>query len=173
MERKPTDVAARGDSALQKAAHKNAARGDTEALPMDEVVDLLEDIDDPLLVEEEPDVTVLAQEEPELESLVKDEPLEILDNPSLVMELSEDPVRLYLKEIGGIDLLDTDREFWLASQPGHRAPHRRHQPRPPAGPQRRIAPAQHLPGPVRRAADRLERLEEDSQRLGYPRPELN
>jgi RNA polymerase primary sigma factor len=172
MERKPTDVAARGDSALQKAAHKNAARGDTEALPMDEVVDLLEDIDDPLLVEEEPDVTVLAQEEPELESLVKDEPLEILDNPSLVMELSEDPVRLYLKEIGGIDLLDTDREFWLASRldtvrridvisRGHPLARK----------------GESRPRSIYRALyDELltawTRLEEDSQRLGYPRPEL-
>jgi RNA polymerase primary sigma factor len=177
MERKPTDVAARKDSALQKAAHKNAthknaARGDTEALPMDEVVDLLEDIDDPLLVEEEPDVTVLAQEEPELESLVKDEPLEILDNPSLVMELSEDPVRLYLKEIGGIDLLDTDREFWLASRldtvrridvisRGHPLARK----------------GESRPRSIYRALyDELltawTRLEEDSQRLGYPRPEL-
>ena len=33
-----------------------------------------------------------------------------------MLELSEDPVRLYLKEIGGINLLDTDREFWLATR---------------------------------------------------------
>ncbi len=47
---------------------------------------------------------------------MQEEPLDLLDNPSLMVELSEDPVRLYLKEIGGIDLLDTDREFWLATR---------------------------------------------------------
>jgi RNA polymerase primary sigma factor len=146
-------------------------RDQTEALPMDEVVDMLEDIEDPLLVEE-PDDSVLAQEEPELESLVKDEPLDILDNPSLVMELSEDPVRLYLKEIGGIDLLDTDREFWLASRldtvrrievisRGHPLARK----------------DESRPKSIYRALyDELlvawKRLDEDSQRLGYPRPDL-
>ena len=33
----------------------------------------------------------------------------------LAVELSEDPVRLYLQEIGQVKLLDTDREFWLAT----------------------------------------------------------
>jgi RNA polymerase primary sigma factor len=32
------------------------------------------------------------------------------------MELSEDPVRLYLKEIGQINLLDADSEFRLAAR---------------------------------------------------------
>jgi RNA polymerase primary sigma factor len=86
-----------------------------EASSMDDVVDLLNDLDDSLIVEE-PDQSILALEARDLETLVKEEPLDLLDNPSLVMELSEDPVRLYLKEIGGIDLLDPDREFWLASR---------------------------------------------------------
>jgi RNA polymerase primary sigma factor len=148
------------------------ARRDAQAAPAGKVADLLDDIDDPLLVEEEPDVSVLAQEETELESLVKEEPLEILDNPSLVMELSEDPVRLYLKEIGGIDLLDTDREFWLASRldtvrridvisRGHPLARK----------------GESRPRSIYRALyDELltawTRLEEDSQRLGYPRPDL-
>jgi RNA polymerase primary sigma factor len=86
-----------------------------DALPLDDVAGLISELDDSSLVEE-PDPATLSLEEPDLESLVKEEPLELLDNPNLVMELSEDPVRLYLKEIGGIDLLDTDREFWLATQ---------------------------------------------------------
>ena len=88
---------------------------DEDVAPLDDVVDLLNDLDDTLLVEE-PDQSVLALEAEDLENLVKEEPLDLLDNPSLMMELSEDPVRLYLKEIGGIELLDTDREFWLATR---------------------------------------------------------
>jgi RNA polymerase primary sigma factor len=37
-------------------------------------------------------------------------------DPTLLAEISEDPVRLYLKEIGSIELLDSDQEFWLAAR---------------------------------------------------------
>jgi len=57
---------------------------------------------------------VLLKNEIEVESLLK-EPLDSLEDPGMIMELGEDPVRLYLKEIGGIDLLDSDQEFWLAT----------------------------------------------------------
>ena len=43
-----------------------------------------------------------------------EDPLEVLENPSIAVELTEDPVRLYLKEIGQIHLLDADAEFRLA-----------------------------------------------------------
>jgi len=45
-----------------------------------------------------------------------EDPLEILEDPSIALELSEDPVRLYLKEIGQIHLLDADSEFRLAAR---------------------------------------------------------
>lgn len=45
-----------------------------------------------------------------------EDPLEILEDPSVALELSEDPVRLYLKEIGQINLLDADSEFRLAAR---------------------------------------------------------
>ena len=66
--------------------------------------------------DEEPDDAALSQEAEDVDNLAKEEPLELLEHPSLVVELSEDPVRLYLKEIGSIELLDTDREFWLATR---------------------------------------------------------
>ena len=36
--------------------------------------------------------------------------------PAHLSEISEDPVRLYLKEIGSIELLEVDQEFWLATR---------------------------------------------------------
>ncbi len=43
-----------------------------------------------------------------------DEPLD-LANPVIAEELSEDPVRLYLREIGQVKLLDADSEFRLST----------------------------------------------------------
>jgi RNA polymerase primary sigma factor len=48
--------------------------------------------------------------------LILEEPLDLLDNSVVALELSEDPVRLYLKEIGQINLLDADSEFRLAAR---------------------------------------------------------
>jgi RNA polymerase primary sigma factor len=45
-----------------------------------------------------------------------EDPLEILEDPAIALELTEDPVRLYLKEIGQINLLDADSEFRLAAR---------------------------------------------------------
>ncbi len=64
----------------------------------------------------EPDDATLSQEKKDLDEIAKDKPSEILKDPSMVVELSDDPVRLYLKEIGGIDLLDPNQEFWLSTQ---------------------------------------------------------
>ena len=83
-------------------------------LPIDEVEELLppSSLDE----EGEPDDDTLTREAEDLAELIKEEPLDLLEDPSLVMELSEDPVRLYLREIGSIELLSTDQEFWLSSQ---------------------------------------------------------
>jgi RNA polymerase primary sigma factor len=59
----------------------------------------------------DPDISMLVQQENEL---LKDESLD-LKNPEVAAELSEDPVRLYLREIGEVKLLDSDREFRLAT----------------------------------------------------------
>jgi RNA polymerase primary sigma factor len=59
----------------------------------------------------DPDISMLVQQENEL---LEDEPLD-LKNPEVAAELSEDPVRLYLREIGEVKLLDSDSEFRLAT----------------------------------------------------------
>ena len=60
--------------------------------------------------EGDPDVTILAQEE----ELLEEDELNI-KSPEIAAELSEDPVRLYLREIGQVKLLDADSEFRLAT----------------------------------------------------------
>jgi hypothetical protein len=63
---------------------------------------------------EEPDSQELSREEEE--SANEQDSGDILSDPNILAELGDDPVRLYLKEIGEIDLLETDHEFWLAAQ---------------------------------------------------------
>lgn len=47
-----------------------------------------------------------------------EDPLELLEQPTITVGVTEDPVRLYLKEIGQIQLLDADSEFRLAARIG-------------------------------------------------------
>jgi RNA polymerase primary sigma factor len=81
-------------------AREEAGNG-LEKEHLDEELNLLGDVG-------EPDEAILAQEE-ELE-----EDLD-LASPELAEELAEDPVRLYLREIGQVKLLDADSEFRLAT----------------------------------------------------------
>ena len=53
--------------------------------------------------------------EEEAEEEVREDPIEILE-AAAAGDVNEDPVRLYLKEIGRIDLLDADSEFRLAAR---------------------------------------------------------
>jgi RNA polymerase primary sigma factor len=59
----------------------------------------------------DPDINMLAQQEAEF---IEDDVINI-KNPEVAAELSEDPVRLYLREIGQVKLLDADSEFRLAT----------------------------------------------------------
>jgi RNA polymerase primary sigma factor len=71
--------------------------------------------DDEIINLDEPDDTTLAQTGDEWSEFALEDPLKILEDPVVAVELSEDPVRLYLKEIGQIHLLDADSEFRLAA----------------------------------------------------------
>jgi RNA polymerase sigma factor RpoD-like protein len=70
------------------------------------------DLDEELELAVEPGESPAAVEG--LIGLEVEEPLE-LDRAELAAELSEDPVRLYLREIGQVKLLDAAREFRLAA----------------------------------------------------------
>jgi RNA polymerase primary sigma factor len=71
--------------------------------------------DDEIINQDEPDDSTLAQTGDEWSEFALEDPLKILEDPVIAVELSEDPVRLYLKEIGQIHLLDADSEFRLAA----------------------------------------------------------
>jgi RNA polymerase primary sigma factor len=157
-----------------------------EALDMAGFEDLLEEdssllaSEEVFLPQEEPSKEALTLEDEELETLVSENTLDLLNDPRLFSELSEDPVRLYLKEIGNIELLDADREFWLSSRLdaarrldmlSRQHPLARH----------RTSASNEEPEAARSLYHAIYedqqtswvRLIEDTQRLGYPCPDLN
>jgi RNA polymerase primary sigma factor len=88
---------------------------ESESLGLDEIDELLADGEEQPPIDEV-DEDVIALEGENWENVVQEDTMDLLDDPKLVMELGEDPVRLYLKEIGNIELLDPDREFWLSTR---------------------------------------------------------
>jgi RNA polymerase primary sigma factor len=73
---------------------------------LDELTEQIEDAD--VLLADEPDLAELEEIEEEAEE--EDGALE------LAADLGDDPVRMYLKEIGQVRLLETQQEVWLAIQ---------------------------------------------------------
>jgi RNA polymerase primary sigma factor len=181
MSRKPIKKPSQPAASMpipESAAHEP----DDSALLSSYDSDSVEDLDD-LLVEEdfladdEPEDALISPEllieDSELAEIEKEEPLDLLKDPALIMELGEDPVRLYLKEIGEIELLGVDKEFWLATR---------------IEAARRIEalskahPLARKGAPVRKGVyqalfDELliawKRLLEDTRRLGYACPDLS
>jgi RNA polymerase primary sigma factor len=112
----------------RKAKSKPVKRLPRTPQPKDESLEVERDdtpVEEELVVEEvdldseeveeiiEPDVESLVQQEEELEE--DEDILDLKKSPQLAAELSEDPVRLYLREIGQVKLLDADSEFRLAT----------------------------------------------------------
>jgi RNA polymerase primary sigma factor len=99
----------RGGPAKSKPRDNNHER-DNQVGDLSEVVD--PDMEEELGLAIEPEESQGAVEA--LNGLEIEEPLE-LDRAELAAELSEDPVRLYLREIGQVKLLDAPGEFRLAA----------------------------------------------------------
>ncbi len=100
------------DSDLEDGSSED--EGDT--LPIDELEALLQGESEDVFPKEPAEEEEPVPGNEEWENLVAEESQDILEDPNFFMEINEDPVRLYLKEIGSIDLLDPDREFWLSAQ---------------------------------------------------------
>jgi RNA polymerase primary sigma factor len=71
-----------------------------------------EDADEEVIVQE----IAMGEEIKKIEAEFKRETAQPAAPPPVPGETGDDPVRLYLKEIGQVDLLDVDHEFWLATQ---------------------------------------------------------
>ena len=104
--------ASMGKSSIHATHGKNTQSQESstsEILP-DEPIDDVEDLDIVEAISEIPEAELV---EPE-EELFEDEVLE-KHRPEIAAELSGDPVRLYLREIGEVKLLGSDGEFRLAT----------------------------------------------------------
>ena len=94
--------------------HKAVRFSDSNAEDPDDILEETNGIvNEAMLIDEagDPDLSVLAQQEDE----DLDDDLLDIKNAPVASELSEDPVRLYLREIGTVKLLDSDSEFRLAT----------------------------------------------------------
>ncbi|MGW8224839.1 MAG: sigma-70 family RNA polymerase sigma factor [Anaerolineales bacterium] len=140
------------------------------SFPINQVKEVLSESG--LDTEVEPDEDAILREEKDLVDLREEKPTDLLEDPKMAGELSDDPVRLYLKEIGGIDLLISDQEFWLATQMDAarriESLTRQHP---------LVHPDDSLPQGIYKALyDELltswMRLEEDTQRLSFDLPDL-
>jgi len=104
------------DDEQKTKMHTHAAVSSSDS-HVEDANDMLDEtngiVNDAILIDDmgDPDLSVLAQQE---EESLEDDLLDIKD-AHISSELSEDPVRLYLREIGAVKLLDSDSEFRLAT----------------------------------------------------------
>jgi RNA polymerase primary sigma factor len=102
------------DESIPNDSHPFEDEDNSNVQHLDDVDELLSDMDAEVVIDE-PDEMILAQEAGDINASAEDEPLDLL-SPAVEAELAEDPVRLYLREIGEIELLSIDHEFWLATR---------------------------------------------------------
>jgi RNA polymerase primary sigma factor len=111
----PTEPAP--ESIQKTPVKKTAAKKPRSKSVSSGIQEIIADIsDEDILVQDEPDEIVLEQVGDQWAEMAKEDPLEPVEDPAIAVELSQDPVRLYLKEIGQIKLLDADSEFRLSER---------------------------------------------------------
>jgi RNA polymerase primary sigma factor len=171
MPRKRTATPPVKEETLPEENNNFTEENDLPLLPLDDVDGLLAEMDADVVIDE-PDEMILAQEAEGISGLAEEEPLELI-SPTLTAELGEDPVRLYLKEIGEIELLDIDHEFWLATriEAARRVDvlNRGH----PLARRGRLYSTSIYKALFDELVTAWKRLVEDTQRLGYSCPDMS
>ncbi|MBE0688675.1 MAG: hypothetical protein IH587_00960, partial [Anaerolineae bacterium] len=104
-----SDVRASDEFPKVKADDSDESKSDLDS---DEMDDDLDDFDDSLS----------ANDDDQADSLFDEEDIDDADSEALLestridaFTLADDPVRMYLKEIGQVPLLDSNRETWLST----------------------------------------------------------
>ena len=97
----------------QKPEEENESTSPEQELDTEEDLESSEAETDEELIAQE---IAIGEEIKKIEAEFKRETAQPIAPPPVSAETSDDPVRLYLKEIGRVDLLDVDHEFWLATQ---------------------------------------------------------
>jgi RNA polymerase primary sigma factor len=110
----PPDENDLDESELDQLDNENVQDEEPEDFLIDDVDEFLVD-EDELLTGEEIDEENLSVLE-DTENSDQEANVDIVHDLRMYSEISEDPVRLYLKEIGNIELLDPDQEFWLSTR---------------------------------------------------------
>jgi len=139
-----------------------------EALTKNDVLDIDEQVEIDTSDDDagEPDLSTLAEDE---EESIDDDAVSA-KSPAVAAELSEDPVKLYLREIGQVELLNADSEFRLAAMiEAHRLvntirrrPHRKGL----------TVPSSIYHSLIGELLTSWERLVEDAERLHHDLPDL-
>ena len=141
----------------------------------------VEDIDPPEIESEDPPVELLEAETedtgqfnfklPDLKSLTKTKPVQKkAEVPSV--DLGDDPVRLYLREIGRVDLLNPDQEFWLATRLHATRTINSIRQSHPALKNEPNSPTEIYKIVIDKLVTSWRRLQEDSEKLGHQSPDL-
>ncbi len=106
------------DQAPPQSAEKASGKTAKDTL-LDESIDAFDNVSDADLPDEEPDDSELQKVEVELESEVEKLESDLRANPITIVdpsELTNDPVRMYLREIGQVPLLTAAQEVQLAKK---------------------------------------------------------